>query len=205
KDVTTTTRKHAWVWGLVGNGERTSVGTDNFSKTSWGIGPKIEWFPSDRFSVGLSAIFSLKNYFAGTGEYIPPKGFWTRKIPPQSTDGHCLILELPVEGHYFPKGRTRTGFFAGAGVNSFILLRENYTYHYDLPDPDLIRNWHTANQNQHWFGIAQFSIGRQFVYPNQKSMRLSTFLQIPMTGIGHGQVKLWSAGLQWEILFHPKN
>lgn len=185
--------------GIVLASEITAVGSDNISKPDFKVGIQIEYNYNRKYSTSIGANYIRKNYEAGKGEYIPPQGFWTRAIAPQSTQGVCNILELPVMIGYYPRGTAQTGFYAKVGLTSYLMLRERYDYSYDLPDSDLKRKWGTRDQTEHWFGIGKFSLGHQKVYKNGMSKQLAAYLQAPLTGIGHGNVKMWSIGMRLVV------
>lgn len=189
-------QKNHLVIGALLAGELASVGINDFSETGWKIGGNIEYRYGQKYGFGLGANFIKKNYRAGEGAYIPPKGFWTRKIAPQSSEGHCNILEVPVTLNYFFKGYAKKGWYANVGISSYFMLRERYNYFYELPDSDLIRKWGTKNTNHHWFGIGQIALGYHLPFENRTALQIASYLQLPLQGLGHGQVKLYSIGLQ---------
>ncbi len=200
----TPSQNNALFIGLVAASEMTSVGMGDFSKTSWKVGGQVEYRYRNKYSTSLGANFMRKKYTAGWGEYIPPKGFWTRTIAPQSTDGTCNILEVPFLIGYYPSGHSNSGFYANAGLTTYFILWEWYDYSYSQPDPDLIRTWQTSKVSQYWFGIGQFSVGYNMVVGRRTSLQFEPYLQIPLTGVGHGNVKLWSIGVSLKANFKVK-
>ncbi|MCB0570952.1 MAG: hypothetical protein KDC66_14350 [Phaeodactylibacter sp.] len=192
---------HALVLGLLAAGETASSGLDDFSRINLKFGGQVEYRYAGRYSTSLGLNYIRMWYEAGEGEYVPPKGFWTRQIAPQSTEGVCRILEIPVLVGYYPKGITASGFYARAGLTSYIMLREYYHYYYDLPDPDLIRHWGTKEDSRHWLGIGHFSAGFQQKIGGRFFLQAAPYLQVPLTGVGHGNVHLWSAGLNARFDF----
>lgn len=190
--------------GLVIATELTSSGIDDFSKLSWKIGSEFEYRYNDRYSAGVGVNFIRKNYNVGEGEYIPPIGFWTRGIAPQSVSGTNNVIEVPLMLGYYQKKYNENGFFVNLGLNSYFMIRERYEYFYELPDTDLVREWGTANENKHWFGIGQFSLGYTKRINNKMIAKFSPYVQIPLTGLGHGNVRLWSIGVNFSVNFELK-
>ncbi len=204
KENTLFQNNNALLIGLVAAGELTSVGMGDFSKTSWKIGGQIEYRYRTKYSTTLGANFIRKRYMAGSGEYIPPIGFWTNGIAPKSSSGICNILEVPITVGYFPKGYSSDGFYMSAGLTSYFMLWEWYGYYYNPPDPELISEWQTSNGSNHWFGISQFSVGYNKVLNRRISLQFEPYLQIPLTGVGHGNVKLWSFGFSMKANLRVK-
>ena len=186
------------ILGLIGGGELASAGADNFSKINWKIGGQVEYRYAHKYSFGVGANYMRKTYEAGEGEYTPPKGFWVNSIAPESSEGKCNILEIPVLLGYFPKGYLNRGFYSNIGFSSYLILTERYNYFYESSDPSLIRAWGTENENRHWFGIGHIAIGYNYVTKRKYSFQIEPYLQLPLTGVGHGQVKLWSAGVSFK-------
>jgi hypothetical protein len=187
--------------GLPAGAEVTVVDTEHPTSVDWKTGLQLEYFYQGRYSLSLGANYVRKSYIGGEGAYKPPVGFWTRKIAPQSTTGFCHILEVPVMVGYYPQGMLRSGFFAKAGFTSFFMLKERYYFHYDLPDEDLVKKWYGHNEYRHWFGIGQVSAGYHLRLGKRTSLQLAPYFQIPLTGLGHGKVKLWSMGMQANFSF----
>ena len=178
-----------------------SIGWGSFSRSAWKAGLFAEYRYNGRFGLGLGANYLRANYVAGRGEYIPPKGFWTRRIPPDNTRGVCNILEVPLMMKYYPKGYSAGGPFVSAGLSSYLMLMEEYWYRYSLDEPDLIRWWQTTKGQSHWFALGQISAGYQANPGNRWSLQLGPYLQVPISGVGHGQVKIYSLGADLRILW----
>ncbi|HFA49269.1 MAG TPA: hypothetical protein ENJ95_09655 [Bacteroidetes bacterium] len=197
-------KKQAWIFGLTAATETTSVGTADYSDFSWKLGGHIEYRFLNKYSASLGANYIRKKYDVGAGEYIPPKGFWTNGIAPVSTDARCNVLELPLLLSYYPKGYSNPGFFGNIGMVSYLMLRERYTYTYADPAPDSIIAWGTDNEYQTWFGIAQIAFGYNHILSEKTSLQYLPYLQIPLAGVGHGNVKLWSIGMSMKFNFKVK-
>lgn len=141
------------------------------------------------------------NYVAGKGEYMPPYGFWTRRIAPESTRGLCNMLEIPVLLKYYPGGYSGKGFFVSAGASSYVFLMEEYWYEYAAEDPDLIRWWQTGKDQAHWFAFGQLAAGYQASLSKRWALQVEPYLQIPFSGVGHGQVEIYSLGINARLLW----
>lgn len=187
--------------GIQGSAEATFVDTKHPTGIDWKGGIQLEYFYQGRFSISLGANYVQKSYTAGAKGYNPPTGFWTRKIAPESTDGQCKILEIPLLIGYYPKGILGSGFFAKMGISSFFMLKERYYFSYYQSDQDLIRKWYGNNEYQHWFGIGQVSMGYNWGLGTRTSIQLAPYFQAPLTGLGHGKVKLWSLGINANLNF----
>jgi hypothetical protein len=189
------------LFALLAGGEVTVIDTPKTTGPDWKLGIRLEYFYQGRYSLSLGANYVRKSYLAGEGAYSPPKGFWTRNIVPQSTYGTCKVLEIPILIAYYPKGALRSGWFTRIGFTSYFMLQERYYYSYESQDTDLIRKWYGDNEYQHWFGIGHLSIGYHRKLGNKSSLQLAPYCQVPLTGLGHGNSKLWSIGINASFNF----
>ena len=178
---------------------RNSIGWGDFSKSGWKAGLSAEYQYQRRFGLNIGAQFLKMHYLADKGEYLPPKGFWTRRIAPDNTRGLCHILEVPVSLKFYPKGYSAPGPFVSAGVSSYFMLMEEYWYNYRLDDPDLIRWWQTKDTQSYWLSTAHAYAGYQARLGKGFMLQLDAGLQVPLAGIGHGQLKVYSLGANIKV------
>jgi len=192
----------AFLLGISATAETASAGLDRFSKpNNIGIGGHMEVRYGGKYSTGIGVQYIRIKYEAGAGKYLPASDFWISGIEPESTQATCKILEVPLWFGYYPKGHSQTGFYAKIGLSSYFMLKEYYHYNYAAYDPNLLSGWGEKNNYRHWFGIGLISVGYNKSLSRKTSMQIAPFLQIPLTGVGHGEIKLWSAGLRLAFNF----
>ena len=122
-------------------------------------------------------------------------------MAPSSVDASCDILEVPVSIGFFQKKNNQNGFYSKLGMTSIIMLEEHYWYFYDQEIPGQIKYWGGRNENKHWFGIGEVAFGYQQYLTPKTSVQIEPFLQIPLAGVGNGNVKLWSVGVNMKFNF----
>jgi hypothetical protein len=81
------------------------------------------------------------------------------------------------------------------------MLRENYSYEYTQTDSDLRKDWTVKRENRHLLGIGHFNLGWQQKLKGRSALKIEAFYHLPLTGVGHGQVWLRSAGVSVNYLF----
>ncbi|HHL52410.1 MAG TPA: hypothetical protein ENJ39_03465 [Flammeovirgaceae bacterium] len=171
------------------------------AQSAWGpviprIGLTGEYFVNDRLSVGLGVSVSNKKYSAKGREYQPPKGFWTNGVVPDSTNAQCRILEVPLTVNWYQPLSRRSQLVVRGGLSSWFMLREDYWYKYSSNNPDLVQWWGGSNENRYWFGIAHLSLGYEFMITPRWSVLAGPYINIPLTGVGHGNVALRNFGFK---------
>ena len=185
--------------------ESASIGTDDFGEVDFKAGVHLEYRFATHFSIGSGIHYTRKHYQAGRGEYTPEEDFWTRQITPDKSYGYCSMLEVPINITYFLHRHDRNSLFLEAGLTNFIMLNEHYWYsYYDQPDPDLIRYWASNFEYHTWMGILNISPGYQMRLSKRFGVQAAPFIQIPLTGVGHGNVDLYSLGLNLRLYFRTK-
>lgn len=194
--------KRSFTIGITGAMDISTTPESNLGQPVMRYGIHVAYFFSDRWSIGIGANLSNKKYMALGKEYKPPKGFWTGGVVPDSTDAMCEILDVPVTVSYFmPAGKKGSVVFQ-AGLSSWFMLKEEYYFKYTSNDPDLVKEWYGENANRYWFGIVNMAISYEFQLSNNWSLMAGPYFNLPLTGIGHGNVKLRSFGIRTSLMLN---
>lgn len=149
-----------------------------------------------RLSLVSGAVWANKLYQATPENYKPSPGYWDGKRQPDVIAAQCKVLDIPVNLQYQVLGWGKNMLTVQAGLSSYLMLNEAYTYTYYYPGREPYRNTREfTNENRHWFGIQNLSVG----YTRQLSPAITIgaepFVKIPLASIGEGRVKLISAGV----------
>jgi hypothetical protein len=115
------------------------------------------------------------------------------------TSGTCKMLELPLELSYY--AGQQSGLVASVGIGSYILFSETYTYDYTYYHPDHIQSWSSKENGNYWFGMATISLGYHRWVAERAALRLAPYLQLPLKGVGRGEVKLFNVGASLRMDF----
>ena len=190
---------------LFANPEWSSVGLFNESKAGWSFGTRIGYQFADKFEVSMGVAYSRKVYKGG-GEAYVMEGGWFNDIEPERMDAKCDVIEIPIAMTYYLNGFQNNGFFADIGINSYMLHSEWYGFQYDdlLVRPDRYKDVNEENANKHLIGVGRVAFGYQHVLSNNTTVQVAPYLQFPLTGIGAGQVNLYSSGVQLAVKFNTQ-
>jgi len=183
--------------------ESASVGVDDFGNFGTKAGINLEYRFPRHLSLGAAVYYARKDYSAGPGEYNPSYGFWKGGIAPEQTVGYCTMLEIPVYAGYYFQSTRKNSFYVEGGLTSFIMLEEHYRFFYENPAPGLVRYWGSENEYHTWMGIIQLSPGYQFRLGGRFAVQGGPFIQIPIAGVGHGDLNLYSLGLNLRFAIRP--
>ena len=182
---------------LVGSGNATSPGTNlNFA---------VEYKLGRRWSIQSGITYSMKKYKAAGEDYNPPPGFWYYGNAPDNTEGECDVIDIPLNIRYYIKPYSKHRFFASTGLSSYLMLTEDYYYEYDgYQSPDQVESWSVRNENQHYFGVYNLSVGYQRSLGARWSLEIEPFIKLPLSGVGFGRVDLWSTGSIFSLKYNLK-
>jgi hypothetical protein len=187
-----------WNVALVVAPDFTSTAMERYTAPGNAYGLTIGYRFFRRFSVSTGVIRTSKRYVGYGSEYDPPDGYWlnrTKGIIPDEISGKCKIIEIPLMVQYQFRTRTRSYFYAAAGVSSYILKSEAYKYSFENPPAGAAQGWSTSKSSTYPFAIGHISLAYERKVLPWLGIGLEPFLKIPFGGIGWSNVNLYSTGL----------
>jgi hypothetical protein len=110
------------------------------------------------------------------------------------------MFEIPVAIRYDFISRNNHGFFAKAGLSTYLMKKENYNY---LVDNGGVQGSHNATYDNglqnNIFSIVQLSAGYELAISRKTKIRFEPYVKIPMQGVGVGSMPISSTGLYLGI------
>jgi len=152
-----------------------------------------------KFTISTGAIYAKTPYQTDFSNYHVKHPFVT---DPEYVSADCRILDIPLNVSYQLYSKHRNTFSVGAGLSSYLMLKEDYTYSYPYPGTVGPDGYSTQNRNQHYFGVLNLSGTYQRSLNQKFSLALQPYVKLPLTNIGYGQVKLQSMGLAVGLSYH---
>ncbi len=182
----------------------------DFSNTAWntifnkaGFTGGVQWGYqiTDRWMIGTSFLLSNKRYTAPGDDYNPESGFWNYGETPVSADAICLILDVPLNLAYrINRVNANNNFWISASVSNSWMLTEEYQYQYTgLYNSALIDGWKGRGESSHLLSHLGFSIQWHHQFNEKLGFLVSPYVNLPLKGVGHGNVHLMSSGLMLGI------
>jgi hypothetical protein len=111
------------------------------------------------------------------------------------------MFEIPISLKYdFSSGR-KSGWFSTAGISSYLMKKEDYTYqyYYGTSGPVPHRKVYSTTTTQ-LFASVRLSGGYQHELGRIGSLRVEPYLSLPISGMGFGKVKMISTGMHVGIV-----
>lgn len=138
---------------------------------------------------------SQKKYYSD-GKYFKPKtGSMPSNMLVKSLQSTSTIIEIPVSVKYNFSKKKNT-LYAKAGVSSYIMTKESNKYQAVVSGQQQEIN-STYKTNQSYLASdVRISVGYQHTAGKKLNIRVEPFIQIPLKGIGVGNMPVTSTGLQ---------
>ena len=177
-----------------------SVGTD---KLGYSLGLTGQYNISKRWAVSTGLVYTKKHYTAAGEDYHPPKHYWTYYVDLDKVSGNCEMFEIPLNLRYNINLNTKSQWFASAGISSYLMKNQNYTYFYKFMGQYNERDWKNGSDTSHLFSILNLSAGFEKSISKNLSLQAEPYVKLPLSGIGYGHMDINSYGLYLTLKYSP--
>ncbi len=181
--------------GIIAGPDISTTGSiANFTNPGYNLGITAEYKINQNLSISTGIVQSKVRYQAIGDEYTPSDYYFNQGIHPSETNAVCLILDVPVTLSYRFLHFENSRLYASAGLSSYIMLNEEYQFHYNIDNPGQTESWNDRTGARHLISNANLSLGYEVDLLPSWSLRAEPYLKIPVNEIGWGNVKLYSFG-----------
>lgn len=155
-----------------------------------------------KISVQAGFYISNKKYGAAGSDYKAKPGSYWNMVDIKSINANCKVYEIPLSVVYnFTTGK-RINLFAAAGLSSYIMKKEDYYFYYErYGTAHQADAYYTGNKNL--FSVLRLSAGIEKKLSKNFSIMASPGVSLPLSGVGEGEVKLYSADIMIGLKFTP--
>ena len=181
-----------------------TVAFDYYTDPGRSIGLTLHYHVKRSWSFSTGAVLSYKKYVGDGEDYKPPRGYWknhTNGIIPETIDGACNVLEIPLMVQYAILNKGKNRVLVGAGASSYIMLDEAYAYNFEYPNPGAKQGWSTQNESALFFNVINVTAGFEHRISPGFMIGIEPYLKIPLEGIGWSDMKLYSAGASVTVRY----
>ena len=167
------------------------------------VGLTLEYRLGQRWRVATGVQRAAKEYIARRQDYDwgYPSRAYTRDFT--WVNGSCTILDVPLNLRYDAVVASRYRVFGTAGLSSFFMQRERYTYDYydNVSNTPAVWERSFVNANQHFFSVLNLSAGYEYGLGTHWRLQAEPYVKVPLAGVGAGKVKLLSAGFNFGVKY----
>ncbi|MEP6595924.1 MAG: hypothetical protein ABJA71_08245 [Ginsengibacter sp.] len=152
-----------------------------------------------------TGLYSVKKvYEAKPSDYHPPSFFWNLYPQLENINADCRVNEVPLILSYKFSQSLKREWFGAVGISSYFMKKETYNYSSKNSWGQYQTRSYTINkQNKHYFSSLRLSAGYERKVNNIISLSAEPYLNLPLSGVGFGKVKLNSSGLMFTLSLKP--
>lgn len=171
-------------------------------KPVYGIG--IGYTFKNRVSVQTGFYAIRKIYTAAGKDYKAPDWWWQYYPNMQKIEAVCKVYEIPLSVSYHFIENKKGNFYGLMGLSSYLMKKEDYTYHYKTNAGQYrVSSYTFNNEYKHFLSTLTIGAGYERKLNSTISLTLSPYLKIPLSGVGFGKVKLNSSGILFSAVIKP--
>lgn len=161
----------------------------------------LEYRFKNRLSIQTGVIRSMKYYGALPNQY-EWNPYWAMPSPLKDIDATCKMLDIPINLRYDLSQRANHRWFVGAGLTSYIMLKEEYRYNYENPaDPNIKRTSWEGKTGVYPFSVLNLSMGYEYQLFRHLTFQAEPFYKAPLGKVGYGKVRLATAGVFFSVKY----
>ena len=194
------TNTHYFYAGILGAPDISTVHMQSVKGAGSTFGLLLGYAFNSRWSIETGAYLDQKKYYTD-GEYFDTEKV---RVPYNTTkilnvDGTCYMWEIPLNVRYIFNPAGKTKWFATAGLSTYLMSRENYTYAYQKTIAgvawDSTSAWNIKRHTQYPFSIVNLSAGLEQRLGRVGNLRVEPYARLPLGGIGTGKLPIMSVGI----------
>ncbi|MBX2969279.1 MAG: porin family protein [Cyclobacteriaceae bacterium] len=183
---------------LVVSPDYSTVKSTQPDKLGLNYGLLVEYGLTKNLSVATGLIRSNKFYSAHDIAYY---GQVSDRV-----DGDCRMWDVPVMLYYTFSPQRTWSLYAGLGVSSYLMSKENYIYYIEGGYGNVYTYEQTIRgKNNEWFSILNLSVGLNKQLNTRWAIQLEPFYKAPLAGVGEGDVSLASLGAFFNLKYNFLN
>ena len=186
--------------GVSGGVESSWTPNGDFSQLDYNVGLRSSFFVSPRWGLRLGAIYQSDRYVAKKGDYRTSEEFWESRgisTTPEFTNARGNMLEFSLGSSYSFNHRNQNGFSVSADVVNTFMLSEWYDFNFVDEANNFSSSW--SSENHSLLSSLNLSSSYRSHLSRNFLLEVGPYLRIPLSGIGHGNMRLSSIGLRMTV------
>ncbi|MEO7263280.1 MAG: hypothetical protein ABIW38_00135 [Ferruginibacter sp.] len=179
--------------GIIAGPEVSAVKMQNVDKVGLNAGVVAGVQLNKKIQVETGLLFDRK-YYKSKGDY-----FKTNKITLPAgasiieVSGHCDMIEIPVNFNYLLKQKPGHNIYATAGLSSFIMKKEVYSFEVNRNGYNYPRAVNYDNPGTYAFAVINLGAGYNKQMGKNGNLRIAPSIKLPIRKMGTGSLPIQSA------------
>lgn len=185
--------------GLMAGPDFSTVKLQSVKKTGLNFGIIAGYKISKRFALETGLV-KVKKFYNTDGKHFSTKNIYlpsNAKI--KYAAGECNMLEWPMNLQYTFSVKAKSAWFAAAGVSSYFMKDEAYTY--DVERNGYVYPYSTKYKTKSTTLLAVVNLSAGYTYKLGKiaDLRIEPYIKLPVGKIGTGNLPIQSFGISLGI------
>jgi len=181
---------------IIGGPDLSTVAYQSTTQAGYSLGVLIGYQFNKRIAVETGLLWDKKYYYSNGAHFDKDAAQFPSSWDVLYLNGNCNMFEIPLNFRYNFATEVNHGFFAEAGLSSYLMKKEYYDYSYTSYNSPPHSRDSTYNKSSNYiFSVIQISAGYEHTIGRNTSIRIEPYLKIPLQGIGIGNMPITSAGL----------
>ncbi|BAU55108.1 hypothetical protein [Mucilaginibacter gotjawali] len=168
------------------------VGGFQQSKLGTNVGLLFSAGVSKKLTISTGAIYSVKPYLTGFGNYHTPYQF---PVTPLNVVADCRMLDIPLNIGYQVYNKHQNQVSIGTGLSSYIMLHESYKFNYAGTYETGPSNYTVPGIHKYFFGVLNLNATYEHQVNSKFGISVQPYLKLPLGNLGYSQVHLQSTGV----------
>ena len=187
-----------WYIGIMAGTDLTTIKMQQTRDAGfeYGLLAGCEWNP--KWSVEAGVFLTEKSYYTH-GRYLrSAKVYRPANAEITDVEAQCRMIDLSLGAKYNFYRTRQSSWFATAGLSSYFMKKEDYSYMYYYPQTGVNYLYeHTyTNETRNMLSIANLSVGYSRQLGSFARLRIEPYVKIPIRGLGFGELPLLSTGIR---------
>lgn len=171
-------------------------------RISGNVGITATYHTSGRLSFTTGVFYARKNYNTPFSKYKPDEDWYGYGSDPDRVNADCRVLDIPLIANFVFRKENRGAWIASGGLSSYFMLKEKYEFQYEKTTR-YPRHYTFRNENRHLLSVLHLGLGYQWRLNSSLSVTMQSFLKVPVSRIGQGNIRLYSTGLALSADLFP--
>ena len=188
-------------YGLIVGPGFNAVKAQGLRKTGFDIGFLAGYRINAKLNVETGLVFAQK-YYTTAGKYFSKK-----EIEPMmqggkqvtQVQGSSSIFEIPIHLRYYLANKNNHRFFSSAGFSSYIITTESNKYFTSLNGAEEKLYGFYQTDRRYFVAAIDLGVGYEQSLGRKNNIRFEPYIQIPIKGIGIGNLPITGTGLHIGI------
>ena len=181
--------------GLVAGPDISTVKMQSVKGVGYTVGLLAGYQFKKNIAVEAGIFWDKKKYYSDGKYFDKTKTALPAYVTINWLNGDCNMLEIPISVRYLFRQKKNGGFFAAAGLTSYIMKKEDYDYLATHNNMSYEAYKSYDNSGTNFLSVMSLGVGYEHNIGNGTKLRVEPYLKIPLKGLGIGNMPITSSGL----------